>query len=203
MVLKLSPQIQEFLQKNFEEHEKLQVLWLLVQVRLVRDNPEIRISEGGFLPDNVKMDKDIAMKMIKTNLFEVTGENKFKLVFPLFEEALSSSQPETSDAWIAEYRNMFKPVNEDRWGTLSSCKSRMQDFMKKNPDVTKDEVLGATQLYLRNTDPKYVMKSHKFIYDGIGAMKNSSLEQWIESFRKQKTLQTNQKTTTDKTERMQ
>ena len=27
------------------------------------------------------------------------------------------------------------------------------------------------------------MKSHKFIYDGVGTSRNSTLEEWIEKFR--------------------
>ena len=60
----------------------------------------------------------------------------------------------------------------------------MKRLFVENPDIRKDEVMGATEFYLKNTDPKFIRLSHYFIQKGIGVDKISDLTTWIDKYRK-------------------
>lgn len=126
-----------------------------------------------------------------------TGD--YSLTFPLFEDAENESKME----WVKDFRNLFKEVNSDRAGTLSTCFERMKTFLRENPEVRAYEIIEATRLYLRSTPPNYIMKSHKFIYDGRGLFRNSTLEEWIEKYREIESHISNSQSNKDITEKMQ
>lgn len=97
---------------------------------------------------------------------------------PLFQDQ------ETNFAWVNDYRAAFKKINSDRAGSLSTCIIRMKKFFADNPHIRIDDVKGATKMYLASVkDPQYLITSHKFIYDGAGATRNSHLEEWIEKYK--------------------
>lgn len=123
----------------------------------------------------------------------------YNLTFPLFEDAENESKME----WVKDFRNLFKEVNTDRAGTLKTCYERMKVFLRENPEVRADEILEATKMYLASTSPNYIMKSHKFIYDGSGVFRNSTLEEWIEKYKEQKEFISNSKASKDITDKMQ
>ena len=60
----------------------------------------------------------------------------------------------------------------------------MKAFFAAYPEYRKDDVYEARDLYLRHVEHvlgrQYCMKSHKFIFDGAGAMKKSELLAWCE-----------------------
>lgn len=85
-------------------------------------------------------------------------------------------------SWVDEFRDKFKRVNPERSGTKQTCIQRMKKWFSENPQYRKEDVLEATDMYLRVTDSRYIMKAHKFIYDGIGVMKNSTLSEWVEKY---------------------
>lgn len=96
---------------------------------------------------------------------------------PLFETQ------EINFAWVADFRTIFKKLNPDRAGSLNTCLSRMKKFFSENPSVRSSDVMGALSLYLKSVkDPQYLITSHKFIYDGAGASRNSHLEEWLEKY---------------------
>lgn len=88
--------------------------------------------------------------------------------------------------WIKEWMIPFGKMNPDRKGTYQSCLRRMQKFMIENPQYNKEDIIIARDLYLRSiSNATYVMKSHKFIEDGIGTQKKSELLEYCEKIREQ------------------
>ena len=59
----------------------------------------------------------------------------------------------------------------------------MKKFFSENPDVRKEEVIGATTMYIRSTEAKYIRLPHYFISKGVGSEKTSDLFNWIEKYR--------------------
>ena len=56
----------------------------------------------------------------------------------------------------------------------------MQNWFKLYPQYRKDDVIRATDTYMKATVPGYYKNSAAFIFDGSGAMKKSILLQWCE-----------------------
>lgn len=59
----------------------------------------------------------------------------------------------------------------------------MKKLFYENPDIRVDEIIGASKMYIRNTNNKYIREARYFIYKGIGADKVSDLLTWIEKYR--------------------
>lgn len=86
--------------------------------------------------------------------------------------------------WVTkEYIPLFEDANSDKRGSKASAISRMKKLFAKYPDIRKDEVLGATNMYILNTDSKYIRMSHYFIEKGAGAAKTMDILDWIEKYR--------------------
>lgn len=83
--------------------------------------------------------------------------------------------------WVSNWIEPFGRMNPDRKGSARDATPRMKDFFKRYPEYRKEDVYKARDLYLSTIrDPKYLMKSHKFIFDGAGAMKKSTLLEFCE-----------------------
>jgi len=83
--------------------------------------------------------------------------------------------------WVIDWIEGFKRMNAERGGSWRDAIKRMQEFFKIYPEFRKKDVFAARDLYFsRVRDPRYVMHSHKFIFDGQGAMKKSTLLQYCE-----------------------
>lgn len=83
--------------------------------------------------------------------------------------------------WVADWIQPFGNINPERRGSPRDALSRMKDFFRKYPEYRKEDVYKARDMYLVTIkDSKYLMKSHKFIFDGIGAMKKSTLLEYCE-----------------------
>ena len=182
-----------------DKKERRSVLEILLLHQLVEDNKEnslfIEAFWGGSKEDffQITLEEETLQKLIEDEFFgdldEIIKQNvKAKSKIPLFPNEEKSKrpgeeEPESLDSWIQEFRALFKIANPDRVGTLSTCKERMKWFLKTFPNTNKDIILGATSMYLRHVSRKdYVMKAHKFIYDGSGQSKNSTLEEWVERY---------------------
>ena len=60
----------------------------------------------------------------------------------------------------------------------------MKAFFADNPDVRKEEVIGATKMYFRTLNSaEYITSSHYFISKGVGRDRTSALEGWVEKYR--------------------
>ena len=125
-------------------------------------------AEGNFLQQRA-----IELGIIRI----VNGEIEF--LIPLI-----AKEEEIDKVWLwvkTEYLQMF--VEQGKQGIFKESLSRMKKFFSENPDVRKDEVIGATQLYIKNTDRKFIRQPHYFISKGVGYEKISDLLLWVEKYR--------------------
>lgn len=98
---------------------------------------------------------------------------------PLFNE-----QPTNFEWVMTDWMIMFAKANKERKGGNKECVTRMKKFFAENPDIRKDEVMGATEMYFKTvTNPSFVITSHYFITKGMGADRVSALLQWVEKYR--------------------
>lgn len=125
-----------------------------------------------YIPDLIKqkvnMTKIVANKtgIITWNipLFEVTGniDNRWE--------------------WVEnEYVSLFNPIGKDKYKREALI--RMKKLFAENPDIRKEEVIGATELYLYNTNPKYVRFPHFFLRKGRGVEETQDILEWVDKFR--------------------
>lgn len=85
--------------------------------------------------------------------------------------------------WVQdEYIPLFKAANPVKRGNTKDCVSRMKKFFAENPAYRKDDVIGATKLYLSKTDRNFIRASHYFISKGVGTLKTSDLLTWVEDY---------------------
>jgi hypothetical protein len=87
---------------------------------------------------------------------------------------------EFSFAWVEDWIAGFGRMNTERKGSYRDAVDRMKAFFAKYPEYRKEDVYAARDLYFSVTQPKFCMKSHKFIFDGAGAMKKSTLLEYCE-----------------------
>ena len=180
MNLKLSDEFISYLrEQNLSTESRAVLLINSILLKVASDNKEIFEGRNAL----ATFSEEVLGEMIKEGLLSYSELTGYKLVFHIFEEQTKESTLTDKFAWVGKFRDLFKQANPDRWGTLSTCKERMKKFFSENPEIRVDEVMGATEMYLKNTDRRYIMKSHKFIYDGVGTSRNSTLEEWIEKFR--------------------
>ena len=197
MNLKLSDEFISYLKElNLSSEEKSEFLKNILVVELFKDNKEI--FEGANPMARVEL--EMLDLLTRKNLMSYSTTEGYKLTHKTFAFQKKEEKQKDKFNWVENFRNLFKEVNPDRWGTLSTCKERMKKFFSENPEVRVDEVINATIMYLKNTDRRYIMKSHKFIYDGAGTSRNSTLEEWIEKFRE---VSKNTKTSEDITDKIQ
>jgi hypothetical protein len=98
-------------------------------------------------------------------------------------------------SWIQDYRELFMGLRTNAGGSYSSCVEKMKKFFAANPDVRKEEVMEAADLYLEEfrydtARLTYMQNAEYFISKmnraaGTSA-KSSRLEQYIEIARRNK-----------------
>lgn len=96
-------------------------------------------------------------------------------------EELGENPSSSNLDWIDEYRLLFKNKTNATgiMGGKTQCSKKMLDFIKKNK-ATKDEILGATELYLDSLqDVRYLQQADYFILKNG----NSRLEAFLEEYR--------------------
>lgn len=195
MNLKLSDEFISYLrEQNLSTESRAILLINSILLKVASDNREIFEGRNAL----ATFSEEVLGEMIKEGLLSYSELTGYKLVLHIFEEQEQETQSADKFKWVSKFRDLFKQVNPDRWGTLSTCKERMKKFFSENPEVRVDEVMDATIMYLKNTDRRYIMKSHKFIYDGAGTSRNSTLEEWIEKLKEVSSNTQSPKDITDK-----
>ena len=122
----------------------------------------------SYIPDDIKL---------KVNLSKIVEADKtgFKWNIPLFEGQ------ETAFEWVkTEYVELFKPYGKAT--NVREATERMKRLFAKNPDIRKEEVLGATELYLLNEN-RFARLPHYFIEKGKGGEKTQDILDWIDKYR--------------------
>lgn len=158
-------------------------------------NPEIRTifySKGIPIQDGVAyllclhyglspsyIPEELSRKILATNIVTKDySSDTIKWNISLFEEQ------EIGFEWISDWMDLFKEKNPERRGTKADVLKRMKKFFVNNPSVRKEEIFSATKSYLNSvSEPIYVKKSHKFIYEIDGS---SMLKDYLDNLNRAK-----------------
>lgn len=154
-------------------------------VQLLKDN-DINVNDGKlilialyfnlrptFVPDDLKH------KIFKLGLFTYDKSKKeIKWKFDIFNTGEID--------WLDEYRDLFKNVNKERKGDKKTVNNKLKKFMINYPTVTKEQIINATKLYLREQNPTYVMDSGYFIEKNG----NSKILEYLNRLNKEKEVTT-------------
>ena len=158
-----------------------QILEILKEFRIDRDSGLLCLLG---IYHNLDIDKVVPEEYVKsinlTKIIEKDYDNgTIVWNIPLFQGQ------ETSFNWVLDWIAAFGNMNPDRKGSHRDAIPRMKAFFAKYPQYRKEDVYAARDLYLSTIrDTKFLMKSHKFIFDGVGAMKKSTLLEYCEKVEK-------------------
>lgn len=128
----------------------------------------------GYKPSYIPED---LVKKVHISGIIVEKDKNIHWNIPLFEGQ------STNFEWVAtQYMSMFDQANPDRKGNARECIKRMKKLFSKHPEIRKDDVLGATEMYILNTDSKYIRTSHYFLEKGVGAAKTFDILEWVDKY---------------------
>ncbi len=121
----------------------------------------------------------LVQRMNVTNILGIDDNREVIWHVPLF---IGENQSKWD--WVMEWNEEFKRVNPKRKGSNKDCITRMKAFFADNPDVRKEEVIGATKMYFRSlSSAEYIISSHYFISKGVGRDRTSALLGWVEKYK--------------------
>jgi hypothetical protein len=122
----------------------------------------------------------LVQKMNITNILGIGQNREVIWHIPLFENEDSIATWE----WVSAWSSRFESINPLRKAPFKSVMLRMKAFFAENPDVRKEEVIEATNMYLRTVrDKQYLISPHYFISKGVGRDRTSALLGWVEKYR--------------------
>jgi hypothetical protein len=114
-----------------------------------------------------------------TNILGINADKEIVWHIPLFEGENTAKWD-----WVKEWNAEFGAVNKKRKAPDKDVTTRMKAFFADNPDVRKEDVIGATKMYFRTVNnAEYIISSHYFISKGVGRDRTSALEGWVEKYR--------------------
>jgi hypothetical protein len=94
----------------------------------------------------------------------------------------------TDMRWVINWRQIFGELKESAAGDPTACMANMEKFIKNHPDITIDEIVGATKLYVSEfnaTNLDYLQTAHYFIYKFTPQKTSvSRLLQYVDLYRK-------------------
>ena len=125
----------------------------------------------------------LIQKINATNILGIGASRELIWNIPLF---VTSVETDGKWDWVKLWNKSFGDINPKRRGTDKDCISRMKKFFAENPEVRKEDVVNATQMYFSSlTDRQYLISSHYFIYKGVGRDKLSALAGWVERYQQE------------------
>ena len=125
----------------------------------------------------------LVQKINATNILGIGASRELVWNIPLF---VSSVETDGKWDWVKLWNKSFGDINPKRRGTDKDCIIRMKKFFSENPEVRKEDVVNATQMYFSSlTDRQYLISSHYFIYKGVGRDKLSALAGWVERYQQE------------------
>jgi hypothetical protein len=140
----------------------------------------------------------LVQRMNITNILGIDANREVIWHIPLFE-----GDSQTKWDWVKDWNAKFGSINKKRKAPDKDCITRMKAFFADNPDVRKEEIYGATQMYVNTlSNAEYLISSHYFISKGVGRDRTSALEGWVEKYR-EAIANTATNNSTDITSRMQ
>jgi len=115
--------------------------------------------------------------------------DKGKKVIKVFVKIKEDSRKEEElDNQLKTYRSLFKDIKVGSMGSGLSTRKKLQRFMDSNPDVTFDELINATEMYIENFNGnfKFIQRADYFIYkQNYKGEETSNLEIWVEQSKKE------------------
>lgn len=121
----------------------------------------------------------LVQRMNVTNILGINANREVIWHIPLFVEEL-----EDKWQWVLEWNAEFKRINKLRKAPDKDVLTRMKAFFADNPDVRKEEVIEATNLYFKSlSHSDYLISSHYFISKGVGRDRTSALLGWVDKYR--------------------
>ena len=125
----------------------------------------------------------LIQKINATNILGIGASRELIWNIPLF---IASVETDGKWDWVKLWNKSFGEISPKRRGTDKDCIIRMKKFFAENPEVRKEDVVNATQMYFSSlTDRQYLTSSHYFIYKGVGRDKLSALEVWVERYQQE------------------
>lgn len=125
----------------------------------------------------------LIQKINATNILGIGASRELIWNIPLF---VSSVETDGKWDWVKLWNKSFGDINPKRRGTDKDCILRMKKFFAENPEVRKEDVVNATQMYFSSlSDRQYLISSHYFIYKGVGRDKISALASWVERYQQE------------------
>lgn len=155
-----------------------QVLKILAEFNIRRDNGICYLISlfHGYQPDYIP--EKLKQKINVSKIVEMDRDGTIKWNIPLYDGQ------ETKFQWVkTEYVPLFKARNSSKGGKVRESTARMKKLFANNPDIRKEDVLGATKMYLINTNPEYIRFPHYFIEKGKGVEKTNDILDWIEKYK--------------------
>jgi len=157
-----------------------------IQIRAVLDQYNIPVEDGLAYLLSIYFDCRpsytpplLVQRMNVTNILGIGANREIIWHIPLFEEG-----SQTKWDWVKEWNAEFGNINKKRKAPDKDCITRMKAFFADNPDVRKEDVIGATKMYFRTlSNAEYITSSHYFISKGVGRDRTSALEGWVEKYR--------------------
>lgn len=113
------------------------------------------------------------------------GEKVIKLFVSI---KVDKSKDEELDSYTSQYRSLFKDIRVGSMGNAKAVKKKLQRFIDTNTDVTFDDIINASKLYIDsfNGNFKYIKRADYFIYkQNYKGEETSELEIWIEQVKKE------------------
>jgi hypothetical protein len=121
----------------------------------------------------------LVQRLMITNILGIDSQREIMWNIPLFE-----TESQDKWQWVLEWNAEFKRINSKRKAPDKDVITRMKAFFADNPDVRKEEVILATDMYFKSlTHSDYLISSHYFISKGVGRDRTSALLGWVEKYR--------------------
>jgi hypothetical protein len=121
----------------------------------------------------------LVQRLMITNILGIDSQREIMWNIPLFE-----TESQDKWQWVLEWNGEFKRINSKRKAPDKDVITRMKAFFADNPDVRKEEVILATDMYFKSlTHSDYLISSHYFISKGVGRDRTSALLGWVEKYR--------------------
>ena len=127
----------------------------------------------------------LIQKINATNILGIGASRELIWNIPLF---VASVEADGKWDWVKAWNQSFGDINPKRKGSDKDCIIRMKKFFAENPEVRKEDVIGATKLYFNSLSSRdYLTSSHYFIVKGSIRNRDrvSALEIWVQRYQQE------------------
>lgn len=186
--MNINPEIEKIL-SNFNIPVKKGILYLLGIFHNLIDSPEND-------PFEESVGKQINLTKIVIRDSETPGNVIWNV--PLYDG--QTSYMDRSWEWVQAWRELFGKLRSDAIGSKQDCLKKMKKYFAEHPEVRKDDVLLATEMYLTDfrlgkQNVQYLQRADYFISKIVkaegGTQYSSRLDMYLEIISKNKDVKAN------------